>query len=155
MARIDFCKELLVHKERTGIPLFPYSFFISTLEECIFKRCSLFKKALLCWRTRALNGEAAVAPCSQRAWAGRAVKSYQNLLPGACNFYLRSCWAWAPCGVLAQGPCHGGCRANSCITFFLQREHHANPEKANVELHLKIVQLPAEKLSSSCGPRSY
>lgn len=135
MARIDFCKERLVHKERTRIPLFSYSFFISTLRNA-FSNSSLHLRRhfyaggfqpwmeRLLWQLRlcAHKGHAQVM-----LW--RVIRS---LLRGAYNFYLRSWWAWTPCRVLARGPFHEGCKADSCNVLFLQREHCANPEKNTV-----------------------
>lgn len=136
MAGIDFCKESLVHKEKTGILLFLYSFFIIKLKNA-FSKCSLHLRRHFCagglqtWMERLL--------WQQRLHAykghGQVIlwRVIRNLLHVTYNFYLRRWWAWTQCRVLAQGPLCEGCKADSCITSFLQREHCANPEKANVK----------------------
>lgn len=156
MARIDFCKEHLVYRERTGIPSFSYSFFTSTLRNA-FSNCALHLRRHLCagglqplmerllWQQRL---------CAHKG-NGQVVLSsvIRNLLRGTDNFYLRSWWAWTQCRVLAQGPFHEGCKADSCIIFFLQREHCASPEKSQCEATSE--DCPAEKLSWSSDLRSY
>lgn len=136
MARIDFRKESLVHKERTGIPLFPYSFFISTLRSA-FSNCAVHLRRHFCagglqpWMERLLWQQRLCARKGHRqVMLWRVIR---NLLRGADNFYLRRWWAWTQCRVPAQGPFHEGCKEDSCITFLLQREHCANPGKASVK----------------------
>lgn len=115
--------------------------FYHQSEECVFKMLSPFKKALLFWRTSDMNGEAIVSAEAD----GRGcvlIKGHRqvilwrvirNLLHVTYNFYLRRWWAWTQHRVLAQGPLCEGYKVDSCVTFFLQREHCENPEKANVK----------------------
>lgn len=61
MARIDFLQGAPCIQGRNRNSFILIFIFHQHTEECIFKLCSPFKKALLCWRTSATNGEAAVA----------------------------------------------------------------------------------------------
>lgn len=133
MARIDFCKKHLVYRERTGIPLFWYSFSISW---GMHFQCSPLKKALLCWRTSAMDGEAVVSHKGQgQVMLWRVIRNLLRaayFIGEAAEHELRvECWHRDP----------SGCKADSCITFFLQREILCKSWKSQCVGRLSSYQL--------------